>query len=75
MESSNDTGKIIGAALIGALIGAGLGILFAPAKGSDTRKNLLAKGDQLKDSLLNKMDEVKDSLKNGVEVGNTSENL
>lgn len=56
MKESNDTGKIIGAVLLGAAIGAALGILFAPDKGSETRKKL-AKG------INDLVDEVEDALK------------
>jgi gas vesicle protein len=35
--------------LVGAAIGGILGILFAPEKGSETRKKLFAKGKDLKD--------------------------
>lgn len=33
--------------IIGAGLGAGLGVLFAPKKGSETRKELLEKADEL----------------------------
>jgi gas vesicle protein len=49
MEKSEKNGKIVGALLLGAVIGgaigAALGILFAPEKGSDLRKRLSATGD------------------------------
>lgn len=53
-NTSNSTGKIIGALLVGAAVGGALGILFAPAKGSETRKKLMAQGDQIKDTLMEK---------------------
>lgn len=40
MENSNVTGKVIGAILVGTLIGATIGILFAPNKGSNTRNKI-----------------------------------
>lgn len=55
MESSNNTGKIIGALLIGAAIGGVLGILFAPDKGSETRKKIAGKTDDLTDALKEKL--------------------
>ena len=38
--SENRSGEIVSAFMIGGLIGAALGILFAPAKGKDTREKL-----------------------------------
>lgn len=51
MKKSSNTGKIVGALLLGAAvggtIGAALGILFAPEKGSDMRKKLSVTSDDL----------------------------
>lgn len=41
----------LGGFLIGAAIGAGLGILFAPKKGSETRRELKEKLDELADKV------------------------
>jgi gas vesicle protein len=52
---SNSSTKIILGFLAGAAVGAALGILFAPDKGTETRKNLRNKikdlEDQIKDDL------------------------
>jgi len=67
MENSNNTGKVIGAILIGAAIGGALGILFAPDKGSETRKKLLASGDDLTDALKEKFNLLLEEAKKEVE--------
>lgn len=65
MENSNVTGKVIGAIIIGTLVGATLGVLFAPYKGSRTRNRIARKSKDLAfkmkkeaDSLLSKADEL-----------------
>ncbi|HWY13206.1 MAG TPA: YtxH domain-containing protein [Bacteroidia bacterium] len=54
MENLNNSGKLIGALLIGAAIGGVLGILFAPDKGSETRKKIAGQTDDLTESLKEK---------------------
>lgn len=43
----NNTTKIVAAVAVGALAGAALALLFAPAKGSETRKKMKAEGEKL----------------------------
>lgn len=54
MENSNNSGKVIGALLVGAAIGGVLGILFAPHKGSVTRRKIAGTTDDLTESLKEK---------------------
>ena len=54
MENSNDTGKMLGALLIGAAIGGVLGILFAPDKGSTTRKKIVGQTNDLTEAMQEK---------------------
>lgn len=58
MENSNVTGKVIGAIMIGTLLGATIGLLFAPYKGSRTRNRIARKSKDL----ANKMKEEASSL-------------
>jgi gas vesicle protein len=49
--------------MIGVAVGAILGILYAPAKGSETRRKLSRKGDDLKD----RFNEFKETINNKFE--------
>jgi len=67
METSNNTGKVIGAILLGAAIGGALGILFAPDKGSKTRKKILDKRDDLTDSMKERFNDFLEEVKEEIE--------
>ncbi len=68
---SKEKGSGLGKFVVGAAIGAGLGILFAPKKGSETRKELKVKmgelieqiksidTDEVKEEFLAKVEEIK----------------
>lgn len=55
----NNSGKIAIGVAAGLAVGAVLGILFAPAKGSDTRKKIVEEGKELADNLAEKAGAVK----------------
>ena len=60
MERSNDsgnTGKILGALLVGAAVGGVLGVFLAPHKGSRTYKNLMKGARHLSDDLKSRVNE------------------
>jgi len=64
-----DTTKILAAFAAGALVGAAVGILFAPDKGSETRRKIGEEGKKIADSMKNKIRAGKeefDNLKEGI---------
>ena len=59
---SNNTNSVL-ALLLGAAIGAGVGILFAPEKGSKTREKIKEGFDDAKDNLKHKFEDVTHQLR------------
>ncbi len=50
-----DNGKVVIGVVAGVAVGALLGVLFAPAKGSETRKKISGKGLDSIDDMRNKL--------------------
>ena len=61
------TGNVLLGTLAGLAIGALAGILFAPERGSITRKQILYKSDDYLEQLKSKVDEISVSLKHKFE--------
>lgn len=57
----NNTAKILIGIAAGAAAGAVLGILFAPAKGEETRDNIMQKGKAFADELNKKFKAAKEN--------------
>ena len=55
---SKNSGNTLAAILVGVVVGAGLGILYAPDKGSKTRKKVKDGFDDAKSDLHHKLDSV-----------------
>lgn len=58
----NNSSKIFTALLVGAAAGAVLGILFAPDKGSETRRKINEEGKKMSDAIKSKFNEMKEKM-------------
>jgi gas vesicle protein len=58
----NKSSGILTALIMGAAVGAVLGILYAPDKGSETRKKVNEEGKKMSDAIKNKFNEVKEKM-------------
>ena len=65
--TSNSTKKVIGALMVGAAIGVGLGILFSPAKGSEVRKSIADKSGDWGDAIKEKFNDLVDKFSKEVD--------
>lgn len=63
MKNSNVLLGVLG----GVAVGAALGILFAPAKGSETRKKIADKGSDLKDNFKDSLTKLSDKISSSVD--------
>jgi gas vesicle protein len=63
MKNNNVLLGILG----GVAVGAALGILFAPTKGSETRKKIADKGNDLKDNFKDSLSKLTDKISKSVE--------
>ena len=74
METTNKTktaakiaGGVIGAFAVGALAGAAIGVLYAPDKGSETRKKLASGAKKITDDMKEKMKKSQGDIENKAE--------
>jgi gas vesicle protein len=64
-ERSNS--QVLGATLLGGMVGAGLALLFAPRSGKETRNLIQDNAMKVKDSASDKMHSAKSRMHRGVE--------
>ena len=61
--SENSAGETISAFLLGGIIGAALGILFAPASGKETREKVCEWMDETKEKTKEKLEKLEEEIK------------
>jgi gas vesicle protein len=61
--ADNSGGEIVGSFLVGALIGAALGVMFAPASGKQTREKLHDWMDENKEMAKEKLEKLEEEIK------------
>ena len=68
-----ESGKVVLGVLAGVAAGALLGILFAPDKGTKTRKKIMSKGDDYADAIKEQVEELVETINEKYEsiMGNT----
>jgi len=64
---ANDSGSVFLALLVGAAIGAGVGILYAPDEGTKTRQRIKDKAQEASDDLVQRVNSARDELTRSAE--------
>jgi gas vesicle protein len=62
-ENTNQVGGIVAAFAVGALVGAGIALLYAPQSGRETRELLAQKTRELKDKAADALDGAKEMVR------------
>ena len=73
----NNAGKTVVSLLVGAMLGAGMGILFAPDEGTKTRKKIKKSFDDTSDNIKHSVEDFSKNLKAKVKElkGSLEENI
>lgn len=64
---SDNTGSVLLALLTGAAIGAGIGILYAPDEGKETRRKIREKASEISDDITDRIAHAKEELTKSAE--------